>query len=177
MVSEINFRGLLACSILIAGLGALNDVTITQASSVRELRVTPLRCGAARSIPVRCASVATISSQPVYTVFFAYACAAISTLIVLYLYDRPVLSLLTQKDIAIEIVRTVTGSIGLVPAAPITTAVAALFVPPAQAETASSCRDLVPSQPESSQAISAMTGSEAKVVRNTVSRTIVSARR
>jgi uncharacterized membrane protein len=69
----------------------------------------------------------------VYTVFFAYAGAAIGSLILLYLYNRPMLILLTQEDIAIEIVRTAAGSIGLVLAVPITTAVAAMFVPAAQA--------------------------------------------
>ena len=144
MVSEIDFRGLLACSILIAGLGVLNDVTITQASSVWELRAAapdmPRREIYARAMRIGRDHIAST----VYTVFFAYAGAAISTLIVLYLYNRPVLSLLTQEDIAIEIVRTVAGSIGLVLAVPITTAVAALFVPPARAETASPWRDPVP---------------------------------
>lgn len=144
MVSEIDFRGLLACSILIAGLGVLNDVTITQASSVWELRAAapdmPRREIYARAMRIGRDHIAST----VYTVFFAYAGAAISTLIVLYLYNRPVLSLLTQEDIAIEIVRTVAGSIGLVLAVPITTAVAALFVPPARAESASPWRDLVP---------------------------------
>jgi uncharacterized membrane protein len=34
----LDFQGLLSCSIVLAGLGVLNDVTITQASSVWELR-------------------------------------------------------------------------------------------------------------------------------------------
>ena len=53
----------------------------------------------------------------------------------LYLSDRSLLRLLTQEDIAIEIVRTAAGSIGLVLAVPITTAVAAMFIPAAQSES------------------------------------------
>lgn len=140
MASEIDFRGLLTCSILIAGLGVLNDVTITQASSVWELRAAapemPRREIYARAMRIGRDHIAST----VYTVFFAYAGAAISVLILLYLYNRPVLSLLTQEDIAIEIVRTMAGSIGLVLAVPITTAVAALFVPPAKGEHASPWR-------------------------------------
>ncbi len=134
MVTEIDFRGLLTCSILIAGLGVLNDVTITQASSVWELRAAAPEM-TRREIYSRAMRIGRDHiASTVYTVFFAYAGAAISTLILLYLYHRPLLSLLTQEDIAIEVVRTMAGSIGLVLAVPITTAVAALFVPPAVAE-------------------------------------------
>ncbi|MCW2796441.1 YibE/F family protein, partial [Nocardioides sp.] len=37
-VGNLSFQGLLTCAIIIAGLGVLNDVTITQASAVWELR-------------------------------------------------------------------------------------------------------------------------------------------
>jgi len=125
---DIDFRGLLSCSIIIAGLGILNDVTITQASSVWELRAAapgmPRREVYRRAMRIGRDHIAST----VYTVFFAYVGAALSVLILLYLYDRPVLSLLTHEDIAIEIVRTLCGSIGLVLAVPITTWVASLAV-------------------------------------------------
>jgi uncharacterized membrane protein len=38
LVGQLNFPGLLTCAIIVAGLGVLNDVTITQASAVWELR-------------------------------------------------------------------------------------------------------------------------------------------
>lgn len=129
MASEIDFRGLLSCSILIAGLGILNDVTITQASSVWELRAAapemPRREVYSRAMRIGRDHIAST----VYTVFFAYAGAAISVLILIYLYDRPLLSLLTGEDIATELVRTLCGSIGLVLAVPITTWVASRLVP------------------------------------------------
>jgi uncharacterized membrane protein len=129
MASEIDFRGLLSCSILIAGLGILNDVTITQASSVWELRAAapemPRREVYSRAMRIGRDHIAST----VYTVFFAYAGAAISVLILIYLHDRPLLSLLTGEDIATELVRTLCGSIGLVLAVPITTWVASRLVP------------------------------------------------
>lgn len=129
MVSEIDFRSLLTCSILIAGLGVLNDVTITQASSVWELRAAAPQMSR-REIYASAMRIGRDHiASTVYTVFFAYVGAAIGTLILLYLYNRPMLLLLSQEDIALEIVRTAAGSIGLVLAVPITTAVAALFVP------------------------------------------------
>jgi len=140
MVSEIDFRGLLTCSILIAGLGVLNDVTITQASSVWELRAAAPHMSR-REIYTSAMRIGRDHiASTVYTVFFAYVGAAIGALILLYLYDRPALVLLTQEDLAIEIVRTVAGSIGLVLAVPITTAVAAMCVPPAAAESTGESR-------------------------------------
>lgn len=129
MTAQIDFRGLLSCAIIIAGLGVLNDVTITQASAVWELRSAapgmPRREVYERAMRIGRDHIAST----VYTVFFAYVGAALSVLLVLFIYDRSVLSLLTREDIAIEIVRTLCGSIGLVLAVPVTTAVAALFLP------------------------------------------------
>lgn len=129
VAEHIDFRGLLSCSVIIAGLGILNDVTITQASSVWELRA------AAPAMPRRelYASAMRIGrdhiASTVYTVFFAYVGAALGVLILLHLTDRPLLSLLTHEDIAIEVVRTLCGSIGLVLAVPITTWAAVCFAP------------------------------------------------
>ncbi len=53
VAEHIDFRGLLSCSVIIAGLGILNDVTITQASSVWELRAAAPRDAAARAVRER----------------------------------------------------------------------------------------------------------------------------
>ncbi|QIM17140.1 YibE/F family protein [Leucobacter insecticola] len=134
VATQIDFRGLLTCAIIIAGLGILNDVTITQASAVWELRAAapamPRSEVYARAMRIGRDHIAST----VYTVFFSYVGASLSVLLLLYLYDRPVLSLLTREDIAVEIVRTFCGSIGLVLAVPITTWVAAMFTPPGRDE-------------------------------------------
>jgi uncharacterized membrane protein len=138
LAAEIDFRGLLSCAIIIAGLGVLNDVTITQASAVWELRAAapgmPRREVYARAMRIGRDHIAST----VYTVFFAYVGAAMSVLILLLLYNRPMLSLLTHEDIVTEIVRTLCGSVGLVLAVPLTTWVAALFLPPVEQRAAGS---------------------------------------
>lgn len=50
-------------------------------------------------------------------------------LIVSYLYDQSVLSLLSQEDLAAEVARTLCSGIGFALAVPITTGTAALLVP------------------------------------------------
>jgi uncharacterized membrane protein len=68
-------------------------------------------------------------ASTIYTIAFAYAGAAMVTLIVIFLYNRPAVSLLSQEDLAAEVVRTLCSGIGLVLAVPVTTALAALLVP------------------------------------------------
>lgn len=127
--SGIDLRGLLSCAILIAGLGVLNDVTITQASAVWELRAAAPSMSRAEVFTSAMRIGRDHIASTVYTVFFAYAGSALSVLLVISLYDRPLLSLLTHEDIATEIVRTLCGSIGLVLAVPLTTWVAVLLLP------------------------------------------------
>jgi uncharacterized membrane protein len=67
-------------------------------------------------------------ASTVYTIAFAYAGAALPTLILIDLYQRPWAEVLTSGEIAEEIVRTMVGSIGLILAIPVTTLIAALIV-------------------------------------------------
>ena len=125
----LDLRGILTCSILIAGLGVLNDITIAQASSVWELRAAAPQLSR-RDIYARAMRIGRDHiASTVYTVVFAYAGAALSVLLLVYAAGAPVFELLSREDFAIEIVRTLCGSVGLVLAVPVTTAVAAWLVP------------------------------------------------
>ncbi|MFT4286692.1 YibE/F family protein [Nocardioides sp.] len=126
VAGNLDFPGLLACSIVLAGLGVLNDVTITQASSVWELRA------AAPSMPRWrvWASAMRIGrdhiASTIYTIVFAYVGAGLSLLLILSLFDQPMLALVGTEEIAEEIVRSLVSVIGLVLAVPVTTAIAVL---------------------------------------------------
>jgi uncharacterized membrane protein len=126
--TDLSFRGLLMCALVVAGLGILNDVTITQASSVWELR----SAGPALSRRELFTSGMRIGrdhiASTIYTIVFAYAGSALAVLLLISLYSRPILDLLSTEPIAEEIVRTLASGIGLVLAVPITTAIAALTV-------------------------------------------------
>jgi uncharacterized membrane protein len=125
---SVSFQGLLTCALIVAGLGVLNDVTITQASSVWELR----EAGSELSRRNLFTSAMRIGrdhiASTIYTIVFAYAGSALAVLLLLTLYDRPVLDLLSTESIAEEIVRTLASGIGLVLAVPVTTAIAVLTV-------------------------------------------------
>lgn len=126
---NLDFQSLLVAAVVIAGLGVLNDVTITQASAVWELR------GAAPEMTRRQVFVIAMRigrdhvASTIYTIVFAYVGTALLLLLVVSLYDRPLVDLAGTEEIATEIVRSLTSSIGLVLAMPLTTAIAALTVP------------------------------------------------
>lgn len=129
----IDFHGLLMCGVVIAGLGVLNDITITQASAVWELRAA----GPASSRWAVFRGAMRIGrdhvASSIYTIVFAYAGASLVVLLILVAYDQSMLSLLSAEDIAEEIIRTLASGIGLILAMPLTTAMAALVAGPSAA--------------------------------------------
>ena len=67
-------------------------------------------------------------ASTVYTIAFATAGAALSVLLLIAIYDRPLLQVLQTEQFAGEVIRTLVGSIGLVLAVPLTTAVGVAVV-------------------------------------------------
>jgi len=124
----VSLRGLVLCGIILAGLGVLNDVTVTQASAVWELRAARPDLGW-RELFVRAMRIGRDHiASTVYTIAFVYVGAALPTLMLVTLYGQSLGITLTTSDIAEEIVRTLVGSIGLVLAVPLTTLIGALVV-------------------------------------------------
>ncbi|MEI6135969.1 MAG: YibE/F family protein [Chloroflexota bacterium] len=123
----IDARGLLLSGILIGALGALDDVTMTQASAVFELRdANPSLHGRAlyqRGMRIGRDHIASI----VNTLVLAYAGASMPLLVILASQTEGVGTLLNREFLASEVVRTAVGSIGIVAAVPLTTAIAAML--------------------------------------------------
>ncbi|MBB2921431.1 YibE/F family protein [Cellulomonas cellasea] len=121
-------RGLFLCGVVLAGLGVLNDVTITQASAVWELRATSPDADRAELFSHAMRIGRDHIASTVYTIAFAYTGAALPVLLLLEIYGLPLGQTLTSGAFAEEIVRTLVGSIALVLAIPLTTALAVLVV-------------------------------------------------
>jgi len=123
----IDARGLLLSGILIGALGALDDVTMTQASAVFELRdanpALHARALYERGMRIGRDHIASI----VNTLVLAYAGASMPLLVILASQTEGVGTLLNREFLASEVVRTVVGSIGIVAAVPLTTAIAAML--------------------------------------------------
>jgi uncharacterized membrane protein len=125
---SVSLSGLVLCGVILAGLGVLNDVTVTQASAVWELRAA--RPDIARwNLFQRGMRIGRDHiASTVYTMAFVYVGAALPSIMLVTLYDNSLLNTMTSADIAEEIVRTLVGSIGLVMAVPLTTGIACLVV-------------------------------------------------
>lgn len=128
-VPTLDLTGVVAAAMVIAGLGVLNDVTVTQASAVWEMRaLQPAARGAALFASAMRIGRDHIASS-VYTLVFAYAGSAMTVLLLITAYQRGLAEVATSEQIAQEIVRTLVGAIGLVLAVPITTAFAVWLAP------------------------------------------------
>ncbi len=125
---DLSISSIILCGLIISGLGVLNDVTITQSSSVWELYELAPNTSGRRLFTSAMRIGRDHIASTVYTIAFAYAGAALPVLILVSLYDRALLDTLTSGELAEEVVRTLVGSIGLVLAIPLTTVIAVLVV-------------------------------------------------
>ncbi|MFH5823487.1 YibE/F family protein [Georgenia sp. AZ-5] len=125
---ELTLSELLLCGMVIAGLGALNDVTITQASAVWELHAANPALSRRRLFGQGMRIGRDHIASTVYTLAFAYVGTALPMILLVALVDRTFMDTLMAGEIAAEVVGTLVASIGLVLAIPATTAIAALLV-------------------------------------------------
>ena len=123
--TQIDPRGLLLAGIVIGSLGVLDDVTVTQVSVVWELkRATPdATFGELYGRALRIGR--DHISSTVNTLFLAYAGASLPLLLLFSEANEGLASVATREIVAVEIVRALVGSIGLVASVPISTALAA----------------------------------------------------
>lgn len=126
-VGDIDVQGLVLAGIVLGALGALDDITVTQASAVWEVR----RANPALSRRELYAAGLRVGrdhiASTVNTLLLAYAGASMPLLLRFALSNQPVGIVLNSEIIATEVVRTMVGSIGLVSAVPITTWLASII--------------------------------------------------
>ncbi|MGH9010517.1 MAG: YibE/F family protein [Acidimicrobiia bacterium] len=124
-LSGVSLKGLLLGGIVIGSLGVLDDVTVTQASAVWELHQANPAYGFQRLYAAGIRIGRDHIASTVNTLVMAYAGASLPLLVLFTLSSRQLGDVLTSEIVAQEIIRTLVGSIGLVSAVPITTALAA----------------------------------------------------
>lgn len=125
---QISLPGLLICGVLVGGMGVLNDVTITQSATVWELAETSPKASA-RELFFRGMRIGRDHiASTVYTIAFAYAGAALPILAIAAMSNQGFGVTLSSGEMAEEVIRILIGSIGLVLAIPVTTAIAVMVV-------------------------------------------------
>ncbi len=140
---NISLSGIMLCGLIISGLGVLNDVTITQSSAVWEMHELAPESSARRLFAGAMRVGRDHIASTVYTIVFAYAGAALPLLIITSLQGLPFEETITGGELAEEIVRTLVGSIGLVLAIPVTTAIAVLVVKAVGSKTVQTSASIV----------------------------------
>lgn len=121
----INIRGLLLAGLIIGGLGIFDDITVSQAAIVAELK-NSLPKANFKELYLKAMKIGHdhIASL-INTLVLIYAGAAMPLLILFVKTPRPFSEIVNYESISEEIVRTLIASTGLILAVPITTFLAA----------------------------------------------------
>lgn len=126
--TSIDLGGVVLAAIIFGALGVLDDVTVTQAATVQELHDADPVAGrstvAGRAMNIGRSHIAAT----VNTLVLAYVGASLPLLILFVAGGQDPGLIASQEVVAVEIVRALTGSIGIVAAVPITTAIAAALL-------------------------------------------------
>ena len=126
----IDPRGILLAGIVVGSLGVLDDVTVTQVSAVWELNAAQPELTRGQLYRSALRIGRDHISSTVNTLFLAYAGAALPLLLLFSEAGQGIGSIAGREIVAVEIVRSLVGSIGLVSAVPIATWLATLVLRP-----------------------------------------------
>ena len=124
----VDIRGLLIAGVILASLGALDDMTVTQVSAVSEIhnarsdyKFTQLWKSAVRIGRDHVAST-------VNTLALAYVGTSLATMVLFVVANQQLQWVANSEAVAIQITGALIGSIGLIVAVPLSTALAAYAV-------------------------------------------------
>jgi uncharacterized membrane protein len=125
---DLDVSGLLLAAVIFGALGILDDVTVTQAATVHELALADPQAGprllAARAMNVGRSHIAAT----VNTLVLAYLGASLPLLVLFAAGGADPVLIASGETVAVEILRAVVGSIGIVAAVPLTTGIAVLIL-------------------------------------------------
>lgn len=125
---DLQLTSVVICGVIVAGLGVLNDVTITQASAVWELAAESKKPSAKRLFARAMRIGRDHIASSVYTLAFATAGASLAVLLLLSVYERPIFEVIMTETFAAELVRTLVGAIALMLSVPVTTLIGVTVV-------------------------------------------------
>lgn len=128
-IPHLNMSQLFVAATILAGLGVLNDVTITQASAVWELRLAAPTYTRREIYQSAMRIGRDHIASTIYTIVFAYTGAALSTVMLIVLFfERSLSDLFTTEALAAQALQILASGSALIASVPITTAIATLAV-------------------------------------------------
>lgn len=127
--SPLSIRGLLVSGILIAALGAVMDVAMSISSACSELRaVDPdLTPGALfrSGMNIGRDAMGTMAN----TLILAFAGASFNMLLLFQVYGYPLIQIINSDAMAIELIQSVAGSVGIILTVPLVSLFASVLLP------------------------------------------------
>ncbi len=126
--ANVDVKGLVLAGIIIGSLGVLDDVTVTQVSAVWQLHEADPSQEARRLYQSAVVIGRDHIASTVNTLVLAYVGASLPLLLIFTQGGRSLGTVAEGELVAVEVVRTLVGSVGLVAAVPLTTALAAFVV-------------------------------------------------
>ena len=129
VVGGIDTRGLLLAGLIIGALGVLDDVTVTQTATVWELAAADLGASRGSLFAAGMRVGRAHVSATVNTLVLAYVGASLPLLLYISALGVSWGDAMFSEGVATEIVRGLAGSLGIVAAVPLTTALACWAVP------------------------------------------------
>lgn len=124
---QFDYKGLLFAGILIGTLGAVMDVSMSIASSMSEIKSHNPSISRKDLIKSGLNIGTDVMGTMTNTLILAYTGTSIPLLLIFMAYDTPLVDILNMDIIATEIVRAITGSIGIVLSIPFTAFISGYF--------------------------------------------------
>jgi uncharacterized membrane protein len=125
---DVSIQGLVLAGIVVGALGVLDDLTISQSSTVLALRRAKPAMAARELFGEAMAVGRDHLGATVNTLALAYAGASLPVMLIFATQGTRFTEAVTRESVAEEVAAMLVGSIGLVAAVPLTTALAALLV-------------------------------------------------
>ena len=127
--SPLEIQGLLVSGILIAALGAVMDVAMSISSACAELKevdpqITPGRLFRS-GMNIGRDAMGTMAN----TLILAFAGASFNMLLLFQIYGYPLIQIINSDTMAIELIQSVAGSVGIILTVPLVSLFSALLLP------------------------------------------------
>ena len=122
LLKNIKIKELIPAGVIIGSLGAVMDVAVSITSSINELHETDPNMSKKSMFKSAINIGNDIIGTMINTLILAYIASSIFTLLLIYIQanEYPLIRILNFQDIAVEIMRSICGSIGILIAVPLT---------------------------------------------------------
>ena len=126
--SSINMKGILYVSIIIGGVGIIDDVTVNQVSAMKQIYIANPKLSRFELFSSAMVIGKDHISSMVNTLFIAYAGASLPIIMLLQANSSSFTEIVNSDMFAEEISRAIIGSIGLILVVPITSFIASHII-------------------------------------------------